>query len=181
MEASRHILLVGEGALAFARAQGLPECDPEALVTERQRLRHRELVAATKGTVGAVALDRNGTIAAATSTGGLAGKLPGRVGDSALIGCGTYAESSIGGVSCTGDGEAIIRVVVGHRALYFLKDADDPEDAAKIAVDLLVEEGRGHGGLILLDWRGRAGCAWSTPPMAVAIMSPALGEPRTPF
>src|SRR5207247_2083110 len=102
MEASRHILLVGEGALAFARAQGLPECDPEALVTERQRVRHRELVAATKGTVGAVALDRHGTIAAATSTGGLAGKLPGRVGDSALIGCGTYAESSTGGVSCTG-------------------------------------------------------------------------------
>src|SRR6059036_4229009 len=66
MEASRHILLVGDGALAFARTQGLPECDPETLVTERQRARHRELAAA-KGTVGAVALDRNGTIAAATS------------------------------------------------------------------------------------------------------------------
>ena len=120
-------------------------------------------------------------MAAATSTGGTIGKLPGRVGDSALIGCGTYADSSIGGVSCTGDGEAIIRVVLGHRALYFLKDADDPEYAAKVAVDLLVEEGRGHGGLILLDWRGRAGYACSTPLMPVAIMSPALGEPRTPF
>ena len=181
MEASRHILLVGEGALAFARAQGLPECDPEALVTERQRLRHRELVPATKGTVGAVALDRNGTIAAATSTGGLAGKLPGRVGDSALIGCGTYAESSIGGVSCTGDGEAIMRVVLARRALDDLKEADDPEYAARVAVDLLVEEGRGHGGLILLDWRGRMGWAHSTPLMPVALMSPAFAEPCVPF
>jgi beta-aspartyl-peptidase (threonine type) len=180
MEASRHILLVGEGALAFARAQGLPECDPEALVTERQRARHRELAAA-RGTVGAVALDRNGTIGAATSTGGLAGKLPGRVGDSALIGCGTYAESSIGGVSCTGDGEAIIRVVLARRALDYLKEADDPDYAARVAVDLLVEEGRGQGGLILLDWRGRMGWAHSTPLMPVALMCPAFAEPRVPF
>src|SRR5437773_1428433 len=181
MEASRHILLVGEGALAFARAQGLPECDPEALVTERQRVRHRELVAATKGTVGAVALDRHGTIAAATSTGGLAGQLPGRVGDSALIGCGTYAESSTGGVSCTGDGEAIIRVVLARRALDYLQQADDADYAARVAVDLLVEEGRGHGGLILLDWRGRMGWAHSTPLMPVALMSPAFAAPRVPF
>jgi L-asparaginase / beta-aspartyl-peptidase len=163
---------------------GIPECDADALVTDRQRRRHAELAgrhAKLGGTVGAVALDRSGTIAAATSTGGTAGKLPGRVGDSALIGCGTYAESSIGGVSCTGDGEAIIRVVLGHRALAYLKDADDPEYAAKVAVDLLVDEGRGHGGLILLDWRGRAGYAFSTPLMPVAIMSPTLGEPRTPF
>ena len=184
LEARRHVLLVGDGALAFARSVGVPECDAASLVTARQQRRHAEVAprrATPGGTVGAVALDRSGTIAAATSTGGTMGKLPGRVGDSALIGCGTYAESSIGGVSCTGDGEAIIRVVLGHRALYFLKDADDPEYAAKIAVDLLVEEGRGHGGLILLDWRGRAGYACSTPLMPVAIMSPALGEPRTPF
>jgi len=184
LEARRHVLLVGDGALAFARSVGVPECDTASLVTDRQQRRHAEVAprsATLGGTVGAVALDRSGTIAAATSTGGTIGKLPGRVGDSALIGCGTYAESSIGGVSCTGDGEAIIRVVLGHRALYFLKDAADPEYAAKIAVDLLVEEGRGHGGLILLDWRGRAGYACSTPLMPVAIMSPALGEPRTPF
>jgi beta-aspartyl-peptidase (threonine type) len=184
LETRRHVMLVGDGALAFARSMGIPECDADALVTDRQRRRHAELAgrhAKLGGTVGAVALDRSGTIAAATSTGGTAGKLPGRVGDSALIGCGTYAESSIGGVSCTGDGEAIIRVVLGHRALAYLKDADDPEYAAQVAVDLLVEEGRGQGGLILLDWRGRAGYAFSTPLMPVAIMSPTLGEPRTPF
>src|SRR5256885_5048205 len=102
-------------------------------------------------------------------------------GDSALIGCGTYAESSIGGVSCTGDGEAVMRVVLARRALDDLKEADDPEYAARVAVDLLVEEGRGHGGLILLDWRGRMGWAHSTPLMPVALMSPAFAEPRVPF
>src|SRR5436853_2211911 len=185
LESRQHVLLVAHGALAFARSVGIPECDPASLVTDRQRKRHAELARqpATRGggTVGAVALDRSGTIAAATSTGGTPGKLPGRVGDSALIGCGTYADSSLGGVSCTGDGEAIIRVVLGHRALRYLKDADDPDYAAKVAVDLLVEEGVGQGGLILIDWRGRPGYATSTRLMPVAIMSPALDEPRVPF
>ncbi len=185
LESQRHVLLVGDGALAFARSAGVPECDPATLVTDRQRKRHAELsrqpAMRTGGTVGAVAIDRNGTIAAATSTGGTPGKLPGRVGDSALIGCGTYADSSIGGVSCTGDGEAIVRVVLGHRALQFLKDADDPDYAAKVAVDLLVDEGGGQGGLILVDWRGRAGFATSTRLMPVAIMSPTLQEPQVTF
>src|SRR5260370_1357296 len=79
MDGTRHVLLAGEGALAFARAQGLPECDPQSLVTERQLARHRQrAVAAAEGTVGAVALDRHGAIAAATSTGGIAGTLPRR-------------------------------------------------------------------------------------------------------
>src|SRR5262249_56915170 len=134
-------------------------CGPADLITDRQGARHAEWlqkreVAAGGGTVGAVALDRHGTIAAATSTGGMVGKLPGRVGDSALIGSGTYADSTLGGVSCTGDGEAIIRVVLARRALDYLKEADDATYAAQVAVDLLVEEGQGHGGLILLDSPG---------------------------
>jgi beta-aspartyl-peptidase (threonine type) len=185
LESRRHVLLVGDGALAFARAAGIPECDPASLVTDRQRKRHAELarqpVSRSGGTVGAVALDRTGTIAAATSTGGTPGKLPGRVGDSALIGAGTYADSSLGGVSCTGDGEAIVRVVLAHRALAYLRDADEPDYAAKVAVDLLVDEGGGQGGLILVDWRGRTGFATSTRLMPVAIMSPTLDEPRVPF
>jgi L-asparaginase / beta-aspartyl-peptidase len=182
LQDGRHVLLAGEGALAFARAVGLPECDPEALVTDRQRRRHLERLVprAMAGTVGAVALDRRGTLAAGTSTGGVAGKLPGRVGDSALIGCGTYADSTLGGASCTGSGEAIIRVVLARRALDYLKEADDPDYAARVAVDLLVDEGAGDGGLILLDWRGRPGWAHSTPFMPVAWMSPALGEPQVP-
>jgi len=185
LEGRRHVLLVGPGAIQFARSSGIAECAAESLVTDRQRRRHAQLAArssaADGGTVGAVALDRHGTVAAATSTGGTAGKQSGRVGDSALIGSGTYADSSIGGVSCTGDGEAIVRVVLGSRALHYLKEADNPDYAAKVAVDLLVEEGRGQGGLILVDWRGRVAYAHSTPLMPVAIMSPTLAEPRVPF
>src|SRR5438445_4745 len=129
----------------------------------------------------ALAEAATGEMAAATSTGGMLGKRPGRVGDSALIGCGTYADSSLGGVSCTGGGEAIIRVVLARRALEYLKEADDPDYAAKVSVDLLVEEGRGEGGLIVVDWRGRIGYAHSTPLMPVGWMTPTLGEPALPF
>jgi len=187
LEEGRHVLFVAEGAHAFARAHGLPDCDPATLITDRQRDRlARRHAGATgtpsaAGTVGAVAIDRHGTVAAATSTGGMMGKRPGRVGDSALIGCGTYADSTLGAVSCTGDGEAIIRIVLARRALEFLKEAGDPEYAAHVSVNLLVEEGRGEGGLILVDWRGRMGYAHSTPLMPVACMSPALAEPHLPF
>jgi len=174
-EDGRHVLLVGEGARRFARAAGVSECDPRALVVDRPR--PQAASAATPGTVGAVALDAHGTIAAATSTGGLTGKLPGRVGDSAVIGAGTYADSTIGGVSCTGDGEGIIRVELARRALDYLKEADDPVYAARVAIDLLVEEGRAQGGLILLDWRGRVGYAHSTRFMPVAWMFPSLDAP----
>ncbi len=186
LEDGRHVLLVGDGAHAFQRAVGVPECDPASLVTDAQRERLAKLAPVALGdraggTVGAAALDRHGTAAAATSTGGMVGKRRGRVGDSALIGCGTYADSTLGAVSCTGSGEAIIRVVLARRALDYLKDADDPDYAAKVAVDLLVEEGRGGGGLILVDWRGRTGWGSSTPLMPVASMTPALTEPSVPF
>ena len=186
LESRRHVLLVADGARVFAQRVGIAGCAPESLIIERQRRQHAEWVAKTSvsaggGTVGAVALDRHGTIAAATSTGGMLGKLPGRVGDSAVVGAGTYADSTLGGVSCTGHGEAIMRVVLARRALDYLKDADDPGYAAQVAVDLLVEEGRGGGGLILLDWRGRVGYAQSTPLMPVAWMSPACSEPELPF
>ena len=178
LESGRHSLFVGAGAVERARAFGIPLCDPVELITERQQKRLR---ATQPGTVGAVALDRRGVIAAATSTGGMAGKLPGRVGDSALIGCGTYAESNLGGVSCTGDGEAIIRVVLARRALETLKSVDDPGQACRVAVDVLVEEGRGQGGLILVDWRGRTGWAHSTPLLPVGFMSPSHAAPIVPF
>jgi beta-aspartyl-peptidase (threonine type) len=156
----------------------VPLCDPADLVTEQQR---RRLAALQAGTVGAVALDRFGTIAAATSTGGTPGKQPGRVGDTALIGCGTYAESPLGGVSCTGDGEAIIRVTLARRALEILKSVGEPTHACEVALSVLVDEGRGHGGLILVDWRGRAGWARSTALMPVGLMSPRHAEPELPF
>ena len=178
LEGGRYSFFVGEGAMARARALGVPFCDPEELITDTQRKRLESL---TGGTVGAVALDRRGLIAAATSTGGTAGKLPGRVGDSALIGCGTYAESTSGGVSCTGDGEAIIRVVLARRTIDILKVVADPMHACQVAVDVLVEEGRGGGGLICIDWKGRLGWAHSTPLMPVGFMSPGHDAPALTF
>ncbi len=190
MEEGRHSFFVGPGAMARARALGVPECDPEELVTDARRQQLESAIGNTRGntggntgggTVGAVALDRRGLIAAATSTGGMTGKLPGRVGDSPLIGCGTYAESTAGGVSCTGDGEAIIRVVLARRTIEILKAAGDPMHACRIAVDVLVEEGSGSGGLICIDWRGRLGWAHSTPLMPVGFMTPGHDAPALTF
>ncbi len=186
LEEGRHSFFVGEGAMARARALGVLLCDPEELVTDVQRKQLEDVIAKTGGnpgggTVGAVALDRRGLIAAATSTGGMTGKPPGRVGDSPLIGCGTYAESTAGGVSCTGNGEAAIRVVLARRTIEILKAAGDPMHACQIALDVLAEEGRGSGGLICIDWRGRLGWAHSTPLMPVGFMAPGRDAPGLNF
>jgi beta-aspartyl-peptidase (threonine type) len=187
------VLLVGEGALAFAREQRIPLCPPEALVTERQRQRLADHLAGrqtadalgvtskTSGTVGAVAIDVRGRISAGTSTGGYTGKRPGRVGDSALIGAGTYADSRLGGVSTTGHGEAFIRTVLAKTALDLLKELDDPQLAAEVSLDIVREEGRGEGGLILMDWRGRLAHAHSTIFMPVGWCLPTAPEPILPF
>src|SRR5262249_56040783 len=99
LESRRHVLLVGEGALSFSRSVGIPECDPESLITDRQRKRHAELarqpISSGGGTVGAVALDRHGTIAAGTSTGGTARKLPGPVRHTAPLPCRPYTHTPL--------------------------------------------------------------------------------------
>ena len=181
MEDGQHVLMIGDGAHALARSIGLPDCDPDLLITDRQRIRLAAHLTDSRGTVGAVAVDRHGTVAAATSTGGMIGKRPGRVGDSALIGSGTYADNRLGAVSCTGSGEAIIRVVLARRTLDWLAQDGDPDAVARAAVELLVKEGRGEGGLILVDPRGRVGYASSTALMPVAWMSSGLAAPRVPF
>jgi L-asparaginase / beta-aspartyl-peptidase len=193
-----HMMLVAEGAERFAAQQGFPFCEPEDLVSsaEReawQRCRKDQHAAAhhrghDQGTVGAVAIDQQGRLLAATSTGGVCCKLPGRVGDSPLIGCGCYADSQLGGVSCTGDGEAIMKIVMAKAAADFLGRADspatpgtprgtDPSDfamgAASAAVDLLASRTGGTGGLILLDRRGLPGFAFNTPRMARGYVSSA--------
>jgi len=167
-------------------------CLPEALVTERQRRRLADHLAkrrdvgarptlGTSGTVGAVAIDVRGRIVAGTSTGGYTGKRPGRVGDSALIGSGTYADSRLGGVSTTGHGEAFIRTVLAKTALDILKELDDPQLAVEVALDIVREEGRGNGGLILMDWRGRLAYAHSTAFMPVGWCLATATEPILPF
>ena len=132
MEDGRHVMLAGEGALIFARQIGFPECSPESLIVESERKRWES----KHGTVGCVAFDGAGKLAVATSTGGIFNKLPGRVGDSPLIGCGTYADEH-GAVSCTGHGEAIIRVVLAKSAVDLLKGGAEPHSAASQALDLL--------------------------------------------
>jgi beta-aspartyl-peptidase (threonine type) len=170
LERGRPALLVAEGARAFAGAAGLADCPPPPRVA-----------ADAGGTVGAVALDRLGTAAAATSSGSRRGDPPGHVGASALIGCGTYADSSLGAVSCSGDDGAIVRVVLARRTLDYLKDAGDPQYAAQVAMDLLVDEGRGEGGVVVLDWRGRTAWAHATPFMPVAWRDASVAAPQVPF
>jgi beta-aspartyl-peptidase (threonine type) len=160
----RHIMLAGEGALLFARQIGFPECAPESLIVESEK-KHWQ---SKHGTVGAVAFDSAGRLAVATSTGGIFNKLPGRVGDSPLIGCGTYA-NGYGAASCTGQGEAIIRLVLAKRAVEFLHEADDIEaqTAARMAIAHLEKRLQSTGGIILIDRSGKIGYARSTSHMPV--------------
>lgn len=177
LEDGRHVLLVGEGANRFAHEIGIEECPPEELVTDQQRTRWRAMTESVFGTVGAIAMDGRGGIAAATSTGGVLGKRPGRVGDSALIGCGTCADALLGAASATGNGEAIIRVVLAKTAVDLLEANRHPLDAARMAIEILGQRGQGEGGIILIDRRGRAGHAHNTSFMPCALMD---GRARTP-
>lgn len=162
MEDGRHVMLAGEGALLFAREIGFPEVSPEALIVEPEKTRWD----GKHGTVGCVALDGTGRLAVATSTGGIFNKRPGRVGDSPLIGCGTYADEH-GAVSCTGQGEAIIRVVLAKSAVDFLNDGADAQFAAAKALDLLAAKTGSTAGLIVIDRDGKIGYARNTTHMPV--------------
>ncbi|HET7853278.1 MAG TPA: isoaspartyl peptidase/L-asparaginase [Candidatus Methylomirabilis sp.] len=176
-EDGKHILLVAEGAERFARDSGMTGCSAEELVTERQRARWEAMKDTNLGTVGAVAMDGAGGIAAATSTGGLPRKRPGRVGDSALIGAGTYADDLWGAASVTGDGEAIMRVVLAKTAVDLLTGDRHPQDAARLAVAVLGERGQGEGGIILVDRKGRVGNVHNAPFMSCAFMDETSGAP----
>jgi beta-aspartyl-peptidase (threonine type) len=182
LEADHHILLVGEGARRFARNCGIPECAEDALITEARHRQWKALRAVPSGgTVGAVALDHQGLIVAGTSTGGMAGKYAGRVGDSAVIGAGTYADSRIGGASATGLGEAIMRVALTKFAIDQLKVGHEPAIVADLALTVLQQEGRGQGGIILVDHRGRVGAAHNTPCMTHGWISATSPEPIVRF
>jgi beta-aspartyl-peptidase (threonine type) len=122
-------------------------------------------------TVGAVALDVHGNIAAGTSTGGTLNKAPGRVGDSSLIGCGCYADNLTAAVSLTGWGEPIMKLVLGKWAVDRVAAGASPDEAAHAAIDYLFERLGGHGGIILLGPDGRVGLAHNTPRMAWGLRS----------
>jgi L-asparaginase / beta-aspartyl-peptidase len=196
LENCPHMMLVAEGAERFAKEQGIKLCQPEELVSEAEQEawmkckmdkhaaeHHR---GHEQGTVGAVAIDRDGHLFAATSTGGTCCKLPGRVGDSPLIGCGCYADSEAGGVSCTGYGEAIMKIVMAKTAVELLRrpaTCVDPSEAAdacnlstadlaaREAVHVLAKRTHATGGLILLDRLGNPGFAFNTPRMAYGYVA----------
>ena len=179
MEASPHVLLSGRGAEAFARDQGLEAVDPAWFATPERRRQLDELLARAQdaqdadafdidmkyGTVGAVACDAAGHLAAATSTGGVTGKRWGRIGDSPLIGAGTFADDRACAVSCTGSGEFFIRVGVAHEIAARIRLADDTPQAAAAAVMAEVQALGGTGGVILVAPDGEALWHFTTPGM----------------
>lgn len=193
MDRSPHVYLVGAGAEAFAAQHGMPLVENAELVIEREREHLRQAQArqklqssvadnpsaaretpatgtargvASHDTVGAVALDAHGNLAAATSTGGTLNKAPGRVGDSSLIGCGCYADNLSAAVSLTGWGEPIMKLVLGKWAVDRVQQGIPPAQAAEEAIAYLFRRLGGHGGIILLGPLGRIGIAHNTPRMA---------------
>ncbi len=156
MSDSGHNFLVGQGADAFADRIGFPRCDVEELLVEEK------LKATIGDTVGAVALDANGNLAAATSTGGIPNKRPGRVGDSPLVGSGAYADNWTAAVSATGYGEALMRVVISKQACDFVGLGLSAQAACESAIRVLAERTGGEGGLIAVDARGKVGRAYNT-------------------
>jgi beta-aspartyl-peptidase (threonine type) len=183
MDKSEHILLAAQGAVRFAEEHGITQCSKEDLLVGRELERWKGIQNSKKSTstkdafrkktphdtVGAVAVDRNGVIASGTSTGGTPNKYPGRVGDSPLIGCGTYADSSVGGASCTGWGEAIIKVVLAKTVIDLMDyNGGDSAAAAMQAIQHLEKKADGFGGVIVLNKNGAPAVAFNTPRMARA-------------
>jgi beta-aspartyl-peptidase (threonine type) len=162
------VLLAGKRADEHAAGHGLEQHDPSEFVTDRQRRRLERWLStredgSDRGTVGAVCLDGDGLLAAATSTGGRLGQRPGRVGDSPLIGAGTWADRSVA-VSCTGAGEAFIRCGAARLLAALVAHGAEVESAARTVLDE-VAECDGVGGLIAVDAEGRVAMPFSTEAM----------------
>src|SRR5206468_11962540 len=178
---SPHVYFVAEGAERFAQEHGIELCRNEDLIIPREieRLHAIQSGATQKenlfaptishDTVGAVALDSSGNIAAATSTGGTLNKAPGRLGDSSLIGCGCYADNQSAAVSTTGWGEPIMKLVLAKWAADRVASGNLPQWVAAEAMNYLKDRVNGHGGIIVLDSQGRFGLAHNTPRMAWAV------------
>jgi beta-aspartyl-peptidase (threonine type) len=198
---SPHVLLMGQGAERFAEQQGMALCEQSDLITPARLQAWRSAYATAEsrslsahvgpalsgigvgedsephGTVGAVAVDAQGWIAAGASTGGFFGKYPGRVGDTPLAGCGFYAENGLGGASCTGHGEHYIRLLLAHRAVEYMAAGQSAQAAASAAMRTLGERTGGTGGIILIDSQGRVGAARNTPAMACAYLVEGMDHP----
>ncbi|MGA8144804.1 MAG: isoaspartyl peptidase/L-asparaginase [Candidatus Acidiferrales bacterium] len=208
LEKSEHMMLVASGAEKFAAENGIALCAPEDLIIDRERSAWGRCLEDSHaaehhidhefGTVGAVALDSHNHLIAGTSTGGTCCKFPGRVGDSPLIGCGCYADAEAGGVSCTGHGEGIMKIVMAKMAIDLLAAAEssepkpgahcreigwgtasiapagagEPQSVANSCVFKLAQRAHTTGGLILLDRHGNPAAAFNTPRMAYGFVNP---------
>jgi beta-aspartyl-peptidase (threonine type) len=169
LDDGRHVLYASDGAARFALEQGFTAAAPESMITDfareqwvQARKRQVSEEAARPGTVGAVARDARGSVAAATSTGGRVSKRVGRVGDSPILGAGTYADNDAGACSATGQGEALLRLCLAKTAIDFLRAHVHPEEAARAAIRMLGSRVGGTGGVILVDRFGRLGFARNT-------------------
>ena len=167
LEDGRYHLLAGEGAAAFARARGFTPVDPELMITPDRRAEHEGRGSFERGnTVGAVARDADGNLAAATSTGGMSGTQPGRVGDVPIVGGGTYADEHAA-CSCTGDGEAFARACAAFWTVEHV--AGGAQKAAERSIARVLKRYGGYGGLILISKTGDVGIAKSASAMPHAI------------
>jgi beta-aspartyl-peptidase (threonine type) len=194
MEKSGHVMMDCEGAEAFAKENGIELVDQKYFFTQDRWNALEKMKAAEKsrtsgggkkflitdqdrhGTVGAVALDQSGNLAAATSTGGTTNKRPGRVGDSPVIGAGTYANNATCAVSATGDGEYFIRATVGRDVSALMEYRAMPlKEAAQVALDNVAKLG-GSGGLIAIDRQGNMTLPFNTAGMYRGYVDP-TGKP----
>lgn len=177
MEKSKHVLFIGRGAEIFATKQGLEIVDPAYFWTEprwkaiqeiwqkeqEKRRSELKLKGEAYGTVGAVALDKDGNLAAGTSTGGMTNKMLGRVGDSPIIGAGTYADNDAAAISCTGHGEFFIRFAVAHEIVAQMKyKKASLKEAAEDVINRQLRDVQGEGGCIVLDRQGRFTTAFNS-------------------
>ena len=185
MEATPHAMLVGDGALMFAIAQGFKT---ENMLTDAAKAKWHEWQQKRQGerghdTIGLVALDATGEIAAGCSTSGVGYKLPGRVGDSPIIGAGLYADSDVGGAAATGLGEEILKFCACFMAVEFMRGGDSPMDACAKVIGRILQkksENKGVGiALVALNTRGEFGAASTGENFPYAVWTPEVWEVRT--
>ena len=181
MEETNHVLLVGPFAEKFSRHFKLKRHrstgPSRRFLYDRMLSKHTRSTRERHGTVGAVALDRSGTVAAGASTGGVESMLPGRVGDTPLIGCGVYADNQSGAVSMTGIGEGIIRLVIAKSICDRLAMGNSPTVAARQVLRMLVARIRGSAGALVLSPNGRFAIRHVTPYMAAGWWN-GTGQPN---
>ncbi len=175
MDDGRHVFYGGEGARAFAIERGFVPAEPTSMISDASRARLEDFRAGrvgggwAGGTVGAVVCDSEGHVVAATSTGGMVGKRPGRIGDSPVLGAGTYADDQAGAASATGDGEAALRLGLTRHAIELMRGGASASAAAESAIATFGARVGGKGGIILVSPRGEPGWARNTATMSYGL------------